>query len=311
LRPLVFIQNGFTIGLSLVIGLVGVTTVQAQASGSRGGLERAAAEVEPLRSDTVKSHIVVEAKIEQRLQPTEIRMVLALVADGKTASDCQQQIQAQEEKLRLALKELDLGTDAVVTDFIAVLPRYQWKVKEGEQETVAVEESAGFRMQSNVHIKVASDQQALAVLQAAFQLELTDVIAFDYGSDQVDATKPQVRLAALEAVQEKAESLLMLFEKKPRLINVQTDTRVIYPRSKYVSFENSQSQSINSAAVYGRERMTRIEATKPQNTYYRGFQEQTDIQAQGLPMRPAISVVSTVRLYYEAPVTRVAGERDD
>ncbi|MHB8972363.1 MAG: hypothetical protein ACYC3X_14045 [Pirellulaceae bacterium] len=44
-----------------------------------------------------------------------------------------------------------------------------------------------------------------------------------------------------------------------------------------------------------------IRAYRPRNTYYRGLNHDGDVQAAGLPMQPEISVVSTVRLYFESP----------
>jgi hypothetical protein len=44
-----------------------------------------------------------------------------------------------------------------------------------------------------------------------------------------------------------------------------------------------------------------IRASRPRNTYYRGLQSDGDIQPAGLPMRPEISVISTVRIYFQSP----------
>ena len=44
-----------------------------------------------------------------------------------------------------------------------------------------------------------------------------------------------------------------------------------------------------------------IQADRPRNTYYRGLNTDGDIQPRELPMRPEISVISTVRLYFRSP----------
>lgn len=44
----------------------------------------------------------------------------------------------------------------------------------------------------------------------------------------------------------------------------------------------------------------RLQGQRPKNTYYRGFHSNGDIQPRDLPMKPGISVVSTVRLYFES-----------
>ena len=50
--------------------------------------------------------------------------------------------------------------------------------------------------------------------------------------------------------------------------------------------------------------MPRFGAAKPKNTYYQGLLEETDVRGKGLPLRPRISVVSTVRLYYATPTSK-------
>lgn len=101
-------------------------------------------------------------------------------------------------------------------------------------------------------------------------------------------------------IEGKADLLLgALFDQPPRPLNVHESTRVIYPRSLYDSFENTYNEQLSSWSTS--ERLTRIWAAKPKNTYYRGFQEDTDVQGEGLPLRPEISIVSTVRLYYATP----------
>ncbi len=98
----------------------------------------------------------------------------------------------------------------------------------------------------------------------------------------------------------KAELLLgAMFDQPPRPLNVHESTRVVYPRSLYASFESNYAEQLSGRYYSGN--LTRILATKPKNTYYRGLQEDADIQGEGLPLRPEISVVSTVRLYYATP----------
>jgi hypothetical protein len=50
---------------------------------------------------------------------------------------------------------------------------------------------------------------------------------------------------------------------------------------------------------------------RPRNTYYRGLYMDGDIQASQLAMEPEISVVSTVRLYYESPAAARAKQTEE
>ena len=66
----------------------------------------------------------------------------------------------------------------------------------------------------------------------AFQEGVTDIIAFDYWSRDLDEVKVAARAQALQAAQSKAEDLLgTIFEHRPPTINLQEQTVVHYTHS--------------------------------------------------------------------------------
>ena len=163
---------------------------------------------------------------------------------------------------------------------------------------MGVEKKAGYHMQSNVHLAVPDNAQAETALAAAFAEGVTDIIAFDYWSKDLDEAKIKVRQEAVKAARAKADALLTLFDGKLPIINVQEKTTVRYPDSMYSSFRASYEQTMTPN--WHRE-VAMIHADRPRNTYYRGLNTDGDIQPRELPMRPEISVVSTVRLYFRSP----------
>jgi uncharacterized protein YggE len=274
----------------------------AQFSGSRGGVEgqlQNTPSFAPLTREVAESFIAIDGKAEVRVKPTELRIVMAVTAEGETAQECQKAVDATLTKLKGAWTKLKIPQEAIVVDFIAVLPRYEWKMEKRGEENVGVEKKSGYRMQTNVHLAVAGDKEALAALGAAFEQGVTDIIAFDYWSKELDAIKEQAREKALAAARGKSDLILKtLFTDKPPVINVQEQTTVHYPDSLYHSFTNT----IDEDAIPSHWRsQTLIRAQRPKNTYYRGFYSNGDIQPRDLPMKPEISVVSTVRLYFESP----------
>ena len=278
---------------------------QAQMVGARADAEflqpgaAVAAPNAPLDHRAIENYITIEGTAEERVDATALRIVLAILVEKPNSSECETVCREMEDKLVKTLQDLKIEREAIVVDFISILPAYEWKLEDRQGRSVAVETRTGFRMQSNVHVKVATEEKAREALQAAFKLGVSDVIAFDYWNEDIDLYKKEARKAALAAAKEKAELLLgALFDKPPRPLNVHESTRVVYPKSLYDSFENTYDEKFSSWSL--NERLIRIWAAKPKNTYYRGFQEDTDVQG-GLPLRPTISVVSTVRLYYATP----------
>lgn len=97
-------------------------------------------------------------------------------------------------------------------------------------------------------------------------------------------------------------------DQKPLIINIQEMTKTHYPESMYVSFQNDYGEQYSSYATWRDTPM--IRTFRPKNTYYRGLYPDGDIQASELPMRSEISVVSTVRLYFESPAAKLKRESE-
>jgi uncharacterized protein YggE len=239
-----------------------------------------------------------------RLVPDELRVVMAITSEGKTAEACREQSAATLASLRKAWKEDGIGEEQITVDFIAVVPHYEWQIQQQNEREVAVETRQGYRMQINVHLAVATEAAAQQAIDRALQLGLTDILAVDYNSREIAAARLQARKLALAAAREKAELILSaLFDKQPLPINVQEQTTAIYPESLYESFDASHEQTINYT---GRRDIPMIGANRARNTYYRGLTLDAEVHANHLPMKPEISIVSTVRLYFDSPAKKVA-----
>ncbi|MBN1851786.1 MAG: SIMPL domain-containing protein [Pirellulales bacterium] len=295
------------LAILILWGFVAMPTAFGQAAGSRGGMESQTAKATSpplLERDIAETYIAIDGRAEVRVQPTEIRMVLAIISEGETAQECQNQITKTTTHLKEAWANLGIAQDNIVTDFIAVLPRYQWSLKKQEGADVGIEERNGYRMQTNIHLAVKNESEAQTAMARAFEQGVTDIIAFDYWSRELDAIQVEARKQALDAARKKADTLLgALFDNPPPMINVQEQTNVHYPESLYHSFSNSLEQSVTPA---WRGNIPFIHAYRPLNTYYRGLFVDTDIRSQELPMNPEISVISTVRLYFESPAAKRA-----
>ncbi|MGO9111789.1 MAG: SIMPL domain-containing protein [Thermoguttaceae bacterium] len=294
----------------LVVSCFALTSAQAQMGGSRAGIEAAEQadrllDLPSLDPKVAVSYITLDGRAETRVRPSEIRIVLAVTAEAETAEKCQQSITATVERLKAAWSKIKIAPENIVVDFIAVLPCYGWNMEKRDKVEVGIEKRSSYRMQSNVHLAVPNGSQAEAALAQAFEQGITDIIAFDYWSRDIDEVKVKVRQEAVKAARAKAEDLLTpLFSTKPPIINVQEKTTVRYPESLYSSFRASEEAVIEDL----RRNVPRIHAYRPRNTYYRGLSSDGDILPRQLPMSPEISVVSTVRLYFSSPVSGAAKE---
>lgn len=284
--------------------------LHAQAGGSRAGIKSGTgemAELPTLPREVIEGYIIVNGRAEIRLKPTEIRMVLAVTSDAPTAKECHAVIAETISQLKNSWSKSNVPVQSIVEDFIAVLPIYEWDLEKRGSVEMGVEKRTAYRMQTNLHLAVANDDVAAKALTVAFEHGVTDIIAFDYWSKDLDEAKVKARDQAVKATREKSNSLLSLvFETVPPAINVQEQTTIHYPESLYHSFVNAHEEEIS---FRWRRETPFIRAHRPRNTYYRGLYSNGDVQPKELPMHPEISVVSTVRLYFESPAA--AKTRED
>jgi uncharacterized protein YggE len=252
-----------------------------------------------LEPQIAEGYITIEGQAEVRVPPTEIRIVMAVTAEGETAQKCREAVDSTIVNLKTAWSKMEIPPENIVVDFIAVVPRFAWSLENHDNGKVGVEKKVGYRMQSNVHLAVRNDDQAQAALNRAFEQGVTDILAFDYWSKDLDGFKVKARKQALDAAREKSDALLgKLIPERPQIINVQEKTTARYPESLYRTFAAKEEDSVWSG--WGNS-IPFIRASRPRQTYYRGLLSDGDIQPRELPMKPEISVVSTVRLYFKSP----------
>jgi len=262
----------------------------------------------PLPADAALNYIFVEGTAELRVPPEEIRVVLAVTSEGEAATECQNEIAQKIASVREGWREQQISDDRVVEDFISVLPVYEWETSEREEQEIRVQRAEGYRMQSNLHLAVKTESQAMEAINRAFRSGVTDIVTFDYWSSQIDQQKAKARKSALAAAKAKAKDLLSVFDEPPKVINVQEDSAVYFPNTLYKTYENILEERVVWPSNW-RDK-PRVLAYRPKMTFYHGLQSQTDVRPNSLPMRPEIAVISTVRLYYQSPAekSRTAGD---
>ena len=301
--------------LTLVFGLIAAfghsQNCYSQLGGSRASNTKSGeATLNTLDPDKAQSFITVDGKSVLSVKPTAIRIVLALTSEAESSADCKSGIDQQIATLRPLWKQDGIDESKIVEDFISILPRYDYDLKKlDEKSVVAVEKEAGYLMQVNLHLEVKDDAEATKAIGVAISNGVTDIIGFDYWCKDLDSKKQEARAEAIEIAKDKAKVLLEgLFEKTLPVINVQENTIVRYPASMYRSFSNTSSADYQSN-YYNRRNVPLVKLARPKNTYYEGNLPNADKQADTLPMRAELSVVSTVRIYYESPAAKAFNAR--
>ena len=276
--------------------------------GNYGGSSRAASDnrfspsSQPrLAPEVSLNYITITGSAVVRVEPEKLRVVMAVMNEAETSNQCQDQNQATANAVREAWKTLGIKDDDIVEDFISMLPRYEWVFEEQFGQKVAVQKLAGYRIQTNLHVAVNNEAEALKAVNLAFKQGVNDIVTFDYWSSKTDAAKRQARKNAIQAAKEKSETLLAVFDKPPLVVNVLEETSVHNPQQLYLTFENKLADSYRGS---WKSNIPQIWAFSPKQSFYKGLQSNVDVQATGLPMRPAIVVASEVQVYYQSPATK-------
>ncbi len=281
----------------------------AQMSGNRATVLSTPSTMAQLTVAAANSHISIEGTCQKRVTPTSIRLIWAVTAEDKDAATCRKLTRAKIEKTSAGLAAIRVGKEKIFEDFISAIPRFEWIAESRDDEEALLETQTGYRMQTNLHIAVETNEQAMSVVDVALASGLTDLIGVDYAAD-LEQAQNEARLGAMAAAKRKSEMLLSaLFEVKPKAINLQEETLVRFPDDLYDSFENVAANNLTTRYD---DRRHRIAAYRPKNTYYAGQLRAADDKSYALPMKPEIVVESKVVIYYQSPSNRViTNQRSD
>lgn len=287
-------------------------TAVAQSAGARGGTQpmlglMGGGETPPIESNDVSRFVRVTGTAEIRVAPTSLRIVFAVTAEGETGAACTSRLTQRIKALTTALTNAGVKPESVVTDYVAMLPVYTWQMEKQQGRDVAVERRSGWILQHNVHVEVPDEPTAQSVIADATAVGVGDVVAVDHWHESLREVKVEAQAMALAEAQRKAKVFIgALFQKPPLPINFRESTEVVYPKDVYQSFENAY---VSRYGARYDSRTPRISAFRPKNTYYAGLYGPIDVQPAAMPMKPEISVVATVDLYYESPAAarRAAG----
>ena len=107
--------------LNLILLVVFAQEVPAQFSGSRGGVTETSKDstLPVLNPQAAQTLIVVEGKSVLAVEPTSIRVVLALTSEATDAGACKNFIEKKINLLRPAWNQAGIANKQIVEDFIS------------------------------------------------------------------------------------------------------------------------------------------------------------------------------------------------
>lgn len=255
------------------------------------------------------------------IKPESLRLVFAINANEETSQACAASVKKAINEIRVGAAKIKVSDEDIVEDFIVVEQKFKWELRkikfknenedqdlddkdnrssDTDMEKVVQELPDGFRMQTNLHVLCKDERQALDVMDIAFKAGVNDIISFDYWHSDIDSYKKDALKKAIQEAKSKAEILLGVFEKKPKLLNIESSETTSYPESLYKTIERSHSDA-NSRLPYSWRDYSKIRAIRPMITFYEGSKDYSDLSPKRPSMHPEIAVSSTVTLTYGSP----------
>ncbi|MAG55287.1 MAG: hypothetical protein CMJ83_03265 [Planctomycetes bacterium] len=295
----------------LTVALSAAHAATPQSSGIRGGTGSGQPPQLLHASDpppaSIDRYIVISAHAEVRIAPTMLRVVFAVTTEAPIAADCLKLMRSRIGALTRAVGEEGVEPSSIVSDYISLLPVYAWKVEKQSGRDVAVERRVSSILQHNVHVQIPSEARAQAVIARGLEAGFGDVIAVDHWSSELEKARADAQEKALAEAQRKARLLLdPLFTARPLPINIHEHTTVVYPKDLYRSVINAYESQFRNVSYSGR--LPTMAVHRPKNTYLEGFFHPVDVRAGRLPMKPEISVVATIKIYYASPARQDASD---
>lgn len=272
----------------------------AQAAGLRGANQ----ELPPIHrleapsEAATKEFVVVEAVAQVRVAPTQLRLVFAVSATGETTSAASVAGSKVVAATSARLQAAGVAASDIDIDFIAAVPVYAWGLEQQEGSKVLAERRRGTRVQNNLHVVVPDEARAREVIEAAANGEGVDLLAVDYWSEDLERRQAEALEKAMQRVQSKAKTMLAVFAEPPRPINVWEQTKVLFPQQLYQNLPRAEDSGAGS--FWSRD-IPQLQASRPLQVYYRGLFGDLDVRESRMPGAREIEIVSTVRIYYEAP----------
>lgn len=243
--------------------------------------------------------IAVSGAAEVSVKPESLRLVFAVTAEGKSSRDCSDKTKETIASIRRSLEAIEIAKADIVEDFIVVLPLYIWNLDKVEGNQVIRESKDGYRMQTNLHVLCDDEKQAMAVIDIAFGVGVTEIVSFDYVHSELDNHKREALKKAVEEAKSKAEILLSVFDEKPRVLNIGNSIKVSYPQSLYKTLA---PKPVDQTIIpYAWRNHLKVKAHRPLTTFYAGSQDYADSSPSRPAMNPEISIVATVTLTYSSP----------
>lgn len=243
--------SSLTAAALILIPSLGLAQVSGNIGYGQGGGKARAEQAERAKRIVTKddapptgSATFVDASVLMNVKADEYVAVFGIARDGETLAECDRKMADVVKAFTDALKPLKIVGDDVFVDFVAQSKIYGFEIV-GD---IAREKVVGFELKKNIFVHYQKRDGLDAVLLAASQSQIHDLIKVDYVVKDIEAVQDKLMEEASAVIKRKAaryEKMLGLKLKSPAQVYAERPS-IHYPTSLYDSYVAADVEAILS-----------------------------------------------------------------
>lgn len=308
--------------LLLLLILLSYSETQAQVSGNArrksGNVNYKADNANYYSNDNqrVSQNILPQAQVRnQNVLQLDVRVmsnqradyyvaIFSLTQAGKTTEETNSLMQKRANNFKTKLQTAGIPDTAVYLDLISFVPLYEYEVEKKLFSKNNIEVPKGYELQQNIHVAFSTDEQFDAMMKAAAELGIFDLVKVDYTVNDQEAVYTEMRERAVANLNQQ----LKLYEQQ---LGVDlTDARrtvaeakkVIFPLDRYSSYKAFANVSTDDVTEKGKTR----DMYKPMTQYYdKVVASDMDIVINPQVIEPAVQYLYHLQVYIQLPKLKV------
>ncbi|MEL6141158.1 MAG: SIMPL domain-containing protein, partial [Bacteroidota bacterium] len=177
--------------------------------------------------------------------------IFSVLQVGKTAAEANERINERLDKVRAAALAIGIKSEDFYIDMVNFLPKYEYEVsKKIFSKKTYTEIPSGFEVQKNIHVRYRDPMLLDAIISAAAEEEIYDIVKVDYFVDEPQKIYAELRQKTFEYLAQIEELYInngLALDTAYRL--TAENAWVAYPTNRYEGYQAFSSQRLPGNAA--------------------------------------------------------------
>ncbi|PHI19541.1 SIMPL domain-containing protein [Lewinellaceae bacterium SD302] len=224
--------------------------------------------------------------------------IFSILQIGKTAAEANERMNRRLNAFKSGMTAVGIVPEDIYVDMVNFLPKYEYELtKKIFSKDNYTEVPSGFEIQKNVHVRYLRPEMLDAVITAAAEQEIYDIVKVDYFIDEPQEVYNELRASAFAYLQEQVElysangiALDSAYRESAE------NAWVAYPANRYESYQAFSSQRIpkgNGDVTKAEKPVSRFYNAIPANDY--------DIVLNPNILEPAVQFSYNLKIRFTLP----------